>query len=229
MSESPAPAALAQPKSSSLILTLGLIAMLSGLFVVLTFQLTKPRIAFNQQRALERAVFSVLPEATIRKNYLLDENGLHLLPDEAFAQANVFAGYDSSGHLSGLAMEASARGYQDVVRILYGYSLDSNCIIGMTVLQSTETPGLGDKVETDPGFLANFDCLKALLNQEGTAMAHEIRTVKSGTKTEPWQIDAISGATVTSVAIGTALRNSTNTMLPMLEKHKDALMRTIDE
>ncbi|NDV62147.1 FMN-binding protein [Puniceicoccales bacterium CK1056] len=228
MSEETTPPS-ASPKSSSLILTLGIIAMLSGLMVVLTFQLTKPRIALNKQRALEKAVFTVLPEATVRKNFFLDESGLAALPDEAFADANVFAGYDDAGKLAGLAMEASARGYQDVVTILYGYSVDNEAVIGITVLQSTETPGLGDKVETDPDFLANFEKLDARLNNTGTAMANEIVTVKNGKKTDPWQIDGISGATVTSTAIGTGLRRSTNEMLPLLAKYKSSLPRSLSE
>jgi electron transport complex protein RnfG len=222
----PAPA---MPRSSSLILTLGIIAMISGLLVVLTFQLTKPRIALNKQRALEKAVFTVLHEATVRKNFLLDESGLTALPDEAFAQANVFAGYDAEGNLTGVAMEASARGYQDVVVTLYGYSLEREAIIGMTVLQSTETPGLGDKANTDPAFLANFENLDARLNESGDAMANQIVTVKNGKKTEPWQIDGISGATVTSTAIGNGLRKSTSEMLPLLGKFKASLPRKLSE
>lgn len=223
MSETSPTAHPPAPKSLALIITLGTIAMLSGLLVVMAFQLTKPRIALNKQRAIEKAIFTVLPEATTRKNFLLDESGLHPLADENIAEANVFAGYSADGALAGVAMEASARGYQDVVRILYGYSLDTACVVGFTVLQSTETPGLGDKVSTDPDFLANFDCLEAKLNEEGTAMANEIVTVKNGNKTDPWQIDGISGATVTSTAIGTALRESTGNMLPTLLKYKDGL------
>ena len=210
-------------------MSLGLIAMVSGLLVVLAFQLTAPRIALNKQRALEKAIFSVLPEASISKNYKLDENGLSLLPDEAIAEANVFAGYDAEGKLSGLAMEASSRGYQDIVTILYGYSLESSCVIGMTVLQSTETPGLGDKVSSDPDFIANFDCLDASLNEDGSAVANSIVTVKNGNKTDAWQIDGISGATVTSTAIGNALRESTEKMLPLLGKYKESLTLYLNE
>jgi electron transport complex protein RnfG len=213
-----------QPKSTSLILTLGIIAMLAGFFVVLTVQLTAPRIALNEQRALEKAIFTVLPEASSSRNFLLDESGLHALPKEDIGQANVFAGYTPDGELVGVAMEGSARGYQDVVKVLYGYVIETRCIIGMTVLQSTETPGLGDKVSTDPDFLANFDCLEARLNEEGSAMANEIVTVKNGNKTQPWQIDGISGATVTSMAVGTAIRESTNKLLPLLLEHKDVLI-----
>lgn len=217
------------PSSGTLVTALGLIAMMSGLLVVLAFQLTAPRIALNKQRALEKAIFSVLPQAQSRINYKLDENGLTELPDDAIAEANVFAGYDANGQLSGLAMEAGARGYQDIVKILYGYSVETSCVIGITVLQSTETPGLGDKVSTDPDFLANFECLDASLNEAGTAVANPIVTVKNGNKTQPWQIDGISGATVTSTAIGTALRGSTSEMLPLLAKYRDSLKRTLDQ
>jgi electron transport complex protein RnfG len=217
------PPAAAQPHSGRLIATLAAIAMMSGLLVALTAQLTHDRIIHNRQQALERAVFTVLTDATSRRNFLLDESGLTPLPEAAFAQANVFAGYDAGGRLVGVAMEASARGYQDVVTILYGYSLERECVVGITVLQSTETPGLGDKVDTDPQFLANFHCLDARLNPERSAPANPIVTVKNGRKTDPWQIDGISGATVTSTAIGNALRASTTRMLPLLAPHADAL------
>ncbi|MFO7726126.1 MAG: FMN-binding protein [Oceanipulchritudo sp.] len=219
----------ANPGPASLILTLGIIAMMSGLLVVTTYQVTKPIIAANRQEALEKAVFSVLPEATSKVNFRLDEEGLRRLEGDEMGQANLFAGYDETGELAGIALEGAARGYQDVVRILYGYSPESECVIGMTVMESTETPGLGDKVETDPDFLANFECLEARLNEAGTAMRNEIVTVKSGEKTEPWQIDGISGATVTSQAIGTAIRRSSREMLPLIEKNKESLKRTIDE
>jgi Na+-translocating ferredoxin:NAD+ oxidoreductase subunit G len=218
----------AGPSSARLVLTLALIAMLSGLLIVLTFQFTAARIAANQQAALERAVGSVLPEVVSRRYFLLDGEGLNPLPATESARANVIAGYDAEGRLTGLALEGAARGYQDVVRVLYGYDPRREVVIGMTVLQSTETPGLGDKVETDPVFLANFVALDARLDARGTALANEIRTVKSGTKTAPWQIDGISGATVTSVAVGNAIRTSTNEMLPLLARYRDGLPLTIE-
>jgi electron transport complex protein RnfG len=135
----------------------------------------------------------------------------------------VYAGYDESGKLVGLALEAAAQGYQDVVRTLYGYSPECECIIGMTVLESKETPGLGDKVEKDrdPAFTANFKALDTKLNAEKTALANPIETVKHGTKRHPWQIDAISGSTVTSNAIGKGLNKSAQRLLPVLQYHLD--------
>lgn len=173
-----------QPSPFRLVGTLGGIAVLSGLLVVMTYQWTKPAIERNQREALERAVFSVLPGA-VRSE-----------PVEMTGQT-VFAGFDEADRRIGFALESEARGYQDVVRILYGFDPDRQKIIGMTVLQSTETPGLGDKIIRDPAFHANFEALD---------VSREVEVVKSGAKTEAWQIDGISGATVSSQAVGQAIR-----------------------
>lgn len=173
-----------QPSPFRLVATLGGIAIVSGLLVVMTYQWTKPAIERNQQVALERAVFSVLPGA-VRSEPV------------AVGEQTVFAGYDAEDALLGYALESEARGYQDVVRILYGFDPGEEQIIGMTVLKSTETPGLGDKIIRDPAFHANFEALD---------VSREVEVVKNGTKTAPWQIDGISGATVSSQAVGQAVR-----------------------
>ncbi len=207
------------PSSGRLILTLATIAMMSGFVVVFVYQVTLEPIARNHRMALEKAVFTVIPGADTRVNYLLESEGLKRLDDEDIDRANLFAGYDAEGSLIGVAMQASARGYADVIRVLYGYSPERECIIGFTVLQSSETPGLGDKIETDPDFLANFECLDVSLNQEQTGLDNEIRAVRQGTKTEPWQIDGITGATISVEAVARALRESADRMLPILAGH----------
>ncbi|MEX0322186.1 MAG: RnfABCDGE type electron transport complex subunit G [Puniceicoccaceae bacterium] len=220
------------PSSMTLILTLGIIAMVSGLLVVLTDQLTKDRIARLEKEALERAITSVLPEAVTSQSYQLNEDGLLLLEDGQSADAEkntLYAGYDANGKLSGLAMISSARGYAGIVKVLYGYNPESQCVIGFTVLQSTETPGLGDKIEKDPNFLANFECLDASLSEDGSKIANVIETVKNGNKDNPWQIDGISGATVTSKALGTGLGESTSRMLPLLNKYRDSLPLQLEQ
>lgn len=211
--------------SLRLIGTLVLIAMLSGFMVVLAYQVTQPYILANRLAALEKAVFAVLPGAVSRESFLLDENGLQKVAATEVSTANVFAGYDKDGNLVGVALDGAARGYQDVVKVLYGYSLKDQCVVGMTVLQSTETPGLGDRVQSDPGFLANFECLKAEVTSEGTSLQNEITTVKHGKKVHPWEIDGISGATVTSKAVGAAIQKSTNKFVPLVMRHREELMQ----
>jgi len=222
--ETPSIPAPVMPSSGRLITALAGIAMISGILVAMTFQFTAPIIKKNQQEALERAIFQVLPEATTAENFRLAHDELTPLTPEQFAEANVFAGFDADHQLVGVAMEGSARGYQDVVRILYAYVPDQQGIIGFTVLQSSETPGIGDKVESDAPFLANFNPLDARLNAAGDALANDIITVKNGRKVNPWEIDAISGATITSAAVGDALNSSAQAMLPTLMANQDLLV-----
>lgn len=210
--------------SVAMIRTLGGIAMISGLLVVLVYQVTLPIITENQRRAVERAVFEVIPGAVSRTDFVLGPAGLMSVEEQQASQAvSLHAGYDASGELRGVAMQAAARGYQDVIKILYGYDPLCECIIGIHVLKMTETPGLGDKIAKDPEFLANFRALDAKLNGQKTALSHRIVTVKHGTKTEPWQIDSISGATISSKAIGRMLNDSAQEMLPKIVQQLDKL------
>lgn len=216
------------PGPGRIIKVLGGVAMLSGLLVVLTYQLTLPTIMENRRIAREKAVLSVIPGATSFIEFMLSEHeGLIRVKADGSTKVPegvvdpVYAGYDNAGQFVGVALEAGAQGYQDVVRTLYGYSPPCECIVGMTVLESKETPGLGDKVETDPDFIANFKALEAKLSEDKKALANPIETVKHGTKKHPWQIDAISGSTVTSNAIGKGLNNSAQRLLPLLRYHLD--------
>ena len=59
----------------------------------------------------------------------------------------VHAGYDETGRLVGLALPARAMGYQDQIHALYGYSPEQEAIVGLRVLESRETPGLGDRID----------------------------------------------------------------------------------
>ena len=184
------------------------VGMMCGLLIAVVYSGTLPIIERNKAEALEKAVFAVLPGAARRETIELDGGEVH-------------AGFDADGELVGVAIEASSMGYADLVTLLYGYSPDDETIIGIRVLTSKETPGLGDKIEKDETFLDNFVALDASLDASGTSVANRIVTVKSGTKTEPWQIDGITGATITSNAVGEALGKSTERWLPLVKEWAD--------
>jgi electron transport complex protein RnfG len=86
-----------------------------------------------------------------------------------------------------------------------------------------ETPGIGDKILTDRDFLANFNALDAKLKADLSTLANEVKAVKHGSKTNPWQIDAIAGATITSRAVGKAINDSAQALLPRLVPSLDKL------
>ncbi len=210
------------------------IGVLCGLTIVTVFELTRPVIARNRAEALERAIFQVLPAAHTRTSYLyvpaggsrggdaVGDGRFEALEGEREAGGELaHAGYDAGGRLIGLALEARGMGYQDTIRVLYGYSFEHQAVVGMRVLESKETPGLGDKIETDETFQRNFERLDVALSPDQSAVAHPIEVVKPGQKTKAWQIDGITGATISSVAIGNILRRSTASWMPLVRRQMD--------
>ncbi|MGB0722940.1 MAG: FMN-binding protein [Gammaproteobacteria bacterium] len=204
--------------SGAMIRTLAGITMLSGFLVVLVFQLTKPMIEENQRQAIESAVYEVIPGAVEKREFVVTETGI--VPAESGAAGiTIHAGYDADGKLLRIATDASAIGYAGPIDLLYSYEPACRCIRAIKVLKMTETPGLGDKIITDPVFVANFDRLDARLDESGGKLAHPIVTVKNGSKKKDWEIDAISGATISSKAVGRALDASAEALLPKLSAH----------
>ena len=135
----------------------------------------------------------------------------------------VFLGLDAAGRLVGAAVTAAGMGYQDTIRVIYAYAFDRQAIVGIRVLESKETPGLGDKIETDPAFQRNFANLDVSLAEDGRGLLHPIETVPAGEKIAAWQIDAITGATISSEAIGDMLNGSAQRWVPALARDALAL------
>ncbi len=188
-----------------------------ALLIVTVYTGTAARIADNKARFLGSAIEQVLPAVESTVEVTLGSNGELVAATEP-ANLPVFLGYGDNGELVGAVITAQGMGYADNITVLYSYSFDLQAIVGHKVLESKETPGLGDKVELEPHFLANFEALDARLNAEGTALENAIVTVKEGEKTEPWQIDGITGATITSDAIGSILNQGSSYWLPVLER-----------
>jgi electron transport complex protein RnfG len=218
-----APPTEVSPSSLRMIMTMGGIGLMAGMLIVLTFQTTFPVIERNKAAALERAIFEVVPGAKTKTTFALRGKALEPLPEGEGAVREYYACYGEGGELVGVALEASGQGFQDVLRILYGYSPQRGCVVGMKVLESKETPGLGDKIMKDPEFKANFEALDASLGADGEQMAHPITLVKKGEKTEPWQVEAITGATISSRAIADILRESTSQSVPVIADNMDVL------
>lgn len=206
-----------------MIRALGLVSAICGLIIVGAYQSTFDAVAENKRIATERSVFRVLPNAKRIEEFRL-LNGQIKTSAEALGQGSAFfAAYDADNKLAGFAAEGHAKGYGDSVRLMFAYQPHCQCITGMAVVAMRETPGIGDKIITDKGFLANFTALDAKLTADMKTLANEIVTVKNGNKTNPWQIEAISGATITSRAVGKAINDAATQLLPQLVPNLDTL------
>jgi electron transport complex protein RnfG len=171
-------------------------------------------------------VFKVVPAAKSLVEYWATPQGIWPAAGEMPVGATKFyATYDSGGALAGIAVEGAAKGYADVVRVLYSYAPACQCITGIGVVSMRETPGIGDRIVTDKEFLANFQALDVQLDKQLKALVNEVKAVKHGAKQKPWQVDAISGATVTSRAVGRAINDSAQALLPKLVPEIDKLKK----
>lgn len=220
-----APAAPPAPATRKMVAVLSGVAAFSGLLIVGVFQFTLPFIDANREAMIERAIFTVVPGGAEKRVFGYTDDGVQPDPAGASFGERFYAVYDEAGALQGVALEASGQGYQDVIRILYGFDPEREVVTGMTVLESRETPGLGDKIGKDPEFLENFEALDAEVDPATNTPEHEIVTVKHGEKENPWEIDGITGATISSVAIGDMIDAGLRRDLPRLLPHLDDLRK----
>ena len=183
-----------EASSLRLVSTLAVAGALAGLVIVVVHQWTQPRIEAHQAAVLRAAVYEVLggPER-YETAFLVGDDFTTTPPPSADTAAleRVYVGYDGGGRPVGVAVAGAKPGFQDVIRLIFGYDPRSGEVLGMKVLESKETPGLGDKIEKDSTFVAEF-----------RGAATPLEGVKPGAgESDDNEIDMITGATISSRTI----------------------------
>src|SRR5210317_1514530 len=184
--------AASSPSSLRLVATLAIAGLISGIAIIGIYESTLPTITANKARELREAVFKVLPGVTQMQALVYRDNQLMVVDQPAKDEPVVYGGYDDAGDFVGYAMPGAGPGFQDTIALLYGYLPGEKKVVGMEILESRETPGLGDKIYKDADFVAEFSAL---------SVEPEIVAVKKGTGGQPNQVDAITGATISSKAV----------------------------
>lgn len=180
------------PPPSRLIVTLAVAGLISGLAIVGVFEATFETITRQKAEELRAAVFEVLPGVTRMQKLVFRKGGLAPVTTESDSERAIYGGYDAALNFVGYAIPAEGPGFQDTIKLLYGYSPSTRKVLGMEVLESRETPGLGDKIYKDADFVASFTDL---------AIDPVIEVVKKGRGGGNNQVDAITGATISSRAV----------------------------
>ncbi len=98
------------------------------------------------------------------------------------------------GKASSVAFESSGKGYGGDIGIMVGVNTFDDKILGVGVTTHSETPGVGSKAKSDPSFTAQF---------KNTPLAGTFQVKGDG-----GQVDALSGATITSRGISMALSDA---------------------
>jgi len=100
-----------------------------------------------------------------------------------------YEGFDKNGKKIGYAFRVSPQGYGGAIDMAVGIDIQGR-VLGIKIISMKETPGLGSKA-SEPSFLAQFT---------GKTSISPLKAKKD--------IDAITGATITSQAVSNGVREA---------------------
>ena len=176
----------------NMILSLTLIALVSSAGLGFVYELTKEPIALSVLNKKLNAIREVVPEFTNNPN---DE--MFRLPTGEGDSLDIYPA-KNNGEVVGYAINTyTSKGFSGNISLMAGFKPDGT-IIGISVLNHKETPGLGTKI-TEPEFKEQFT---------GKNPGEFILKVKK----DGGQVDAITAATISSRAFCDAIQRAYNTI-----------------
>jgi len=179
-----------------MVLVLGVIGLFAGASLGAMHLWTRTRIAENEKAELEGKVKDLFPDCDISSRQLTKETVLY----EATT---------ADGQKAGYAFVAKGMGYQGDIRLIVGVKPDLTKMVGLAVMPTSETPGLGKRIE-DSGFRGQF---------VGLDVSGEVHLVK-GEQEAANEVSAITGATVSSTAVVNILNREIAEMRRLLPEGK---------
>jgi Na+-translocating ferredoxin:NAD+ oxidoreductase subunit G len=192
-----------------LVLTLGVAGAMAGALIVSVHQWTQPRILAHQARAIAAAIDEVLQAPARVETLFLWQGSLTATPPagaDTVKLDRIWAGYDEGGARVGYAIIGAEAGFQDVIRLMFGYDPAAQRVLGMRILESKETPGLGDKIFKDEAFVSAFR----------TAQLPMIPTKPGSGTGDPREVDTITGATISARTVINIINNRVAAVNPLL-------------
>ena len=152
------------------------VGVFSGITLVFVYNYAMPRIQANVEAETDRAIRNIFPGAS---------------RIESTREEDVSRVMDARGGLLGYAFTAEGNGYQGCIKLIAGVDAGLSGMKGMEVIESQETPGLGAEIAGGT-FKEQF---------KGLSIVHPIEYVKNRKPQKPYQIEALTGATISSRAV----------------------------
>ncbi len=179
-----------------MILSLFGITLVASAGVALVYETTKEPIAVAQQAAIELSLTNVLPTFDETQQQSLTVDDLQL---EVYTASK-------GGKVVGYAVQtATKQGYSGLFTLMVGISPEDK-VLGVSVLSHTETPGLGSKMCDEGNSLIESIDGKSLDKID-------LRVKKDG-----GDVDALTGATITSRAYCDAITRAQKALELVKEK-----------
>ena len=130
-------------------LTLAAIGAICTALVAATYQVTRDRIAANDKALLEQSLAPALSGVVYDSG--LTDSRLVLPPPHGLPgnePAVIYRVFNAGEPAAALFAVTARDGYSGPIRVLVGVKADGS-VAGVRILQHRETPGLGDKIESN--------------------------------------------------------------------------------
>lgn len=174
------------------------ITLIAGLVLGFVYELTKEPIRLQEEKAIQAACAAVFPNS---EEAGMQFEAVEYTPSEALSEelagngveiGTVYAAVSQGGTFWGYVVESTSRqGYGGNIVLYVGIASDGT-VNGVSILEISETPGLGMKAEDE------------LIPQFQQVKTDAFTYTKTGSSSDS-EVDAISGATITTKAVTNAV------------------------
>ena len=173
-------------------ISITVITLVAGLALGVVQDITAGPIATQQEKSKEEAYKTVFEDADKFETYSADDGLTSYLSENGFTAQTIdeiMVAEDSSGKTLGYAFTVTdSEGYGGDIQFAMGVQNDGT-LNGISILSISETAGLGMKANTD-----------SFKDQFKNKKVEKFTYTKTGATSDD-QIDAISGATITTNAM----------------------------
>lgn len=170
------------------------ITLIAGLVLGFVYELTKDPIRIQQEKQIQEACQAVFAQADHFEEleYTLSGELAQELAEEGVTTQTAYHALAADGsHLGFVISVTSSEGYGGNITLYLGME-DSGTLNGISILEISETPGLGMRAD------------EVLTPQFRNKKTDQFTYTKTGSRSDS-EIDAISGATITTKAVTNAV------------------------
>ena len=199
-------------KQSALVLIL---AAVFGSSLALIYARTNKLYLGNQKKATIKSISQTIPGADTAEN-------LHTPELESTGGYKVYRVFDQpedgKERLLGWAYVAKGKGFNGDIKLLIGLSPEADGLVGIDVLEDVETPGFGNYINDEERWKSKF----RPRNGRPLPLDKSLVVIKKAPKADnPYQIQAITGATISSKAVVSIVNDTAGEVAEQLAKRTD--------
>jgi len=164
-------------KEYQMLIVLTAIIGFAGGILAYTYVATKSDIEKNANNAKKKALTSVVSGTSDFEEKVIDD------------KTTILIAKDSQGSVLGYGVLITGAGFQGPIKLMVGFAPDGSKVLGIEVIENSETPGLGNRI------------VESWFKEQFKGTIPPISVVKGRKPETTSEIQAITGATISSRSV----------------------------